>query len=97
MTKKEVEKLKKWNFGKKPIKGYITLFPESAKYLKSISDYQKGLVEDGKVFYIHPDENGFKINETGISCKTREYGVTSSREIIPFKAIQKVRFYEYNY
>ena len=98
MTKKEIEKLKSWKFGKKPIQGYLILFPESLKYLKLQSYWNKEQSEKGLPIIVYADINGFKINENSISCKTRAFDqIPSSKENIPFKYIQKVRFYDYNY
>lgn len=98
MTKKEIDKLRKWNFGKKPINGYITLFPESLKYLKYPSYYDIECAEQKRTIHVSPDHMGFKINENSISCKTQSYsGIPSRKENIPFKYIQSVRFYNYNY
>lgn len=98
MTTKEFDKLRQWNFGKKPIKGYIYLYPESAKYFSFISEHDKECIYKDKQFYSYPDDLGFKINEDSISFKTRTFtGIPSIKVTVPYKYIMKVRLHNYNY
>lgn len=98
MTKKEIDKLKNWKFGKSPIGGYLFVFPKGMEFMKEVSEYQKESSEKFGYFCVFPDHNGFTIGENGIKFKTQKF--TNQNQIkgeIPYKYIQKVRLYNYNY
>lgn len=86
---------------KKPIDGYITLYPESLKFISNPTYYQTDSSEKGRDIFFSIGKGNIRISSDDLYLIAKQMkfdGTPDNCKLsIPFKYIKRIRFYNYNY
>jgi hypothetical protein len=96
MTLKEWEKFKLWVLEKKkPINGYLNLYPSALKFLKFSGAPDQHLVEyaeKNRDLFIYIGDGFAQLRDDNLFIKIKSY-----KGLIPYTYIKTMKIYNYNY